>query len=141
MLERFVTIVAGYDNEDMRRTAKGVLAVAQKIARSGQELSEEAFEEELKVFVGGLANVAADNNMSTYLDTEWLPRVSGLTQPEQVQAAERLVKQMEGLIARGKRRGQLATAEARLDLHEVVRMTAECVRQWQEIPGLAPARQ
>jgi len=141
VLERFVTIVACYDNEDMRRTAKGVLAVAQKIARSGQELSEEAFEEELKVFVGGLANVAADNNMSTYLDTEWLPRVSGLTQPEQVQAAERLVKQMEGLIARGKRRGQLATAEARLDLHEVVRMTAECVRQWQEIPGLAPARQ
>ena len=138
VLERFVTVAASFDDENARRTAKAVLAAAQAVTVFGKGVPDAEFDRPLADFIGSLANAAGFMDM--YLDNEWLPRVSGLTQTEQSQAAERLVKQLEGLIKRRNQLGDLSKTAVRLDLHELVRMTAECVKQWQEIPGLAPAR-
>jgi len=138
VLERFVTVAASFDDENARRTARAVIAAAQAIAVAGKGTPGAEDDRLLADFIGSLANAAGFMDM--YLDNEWLPRLSGLMQPGQTQAAERLVKQMEGLIRQRGQLGDLSKAEARMKLDELVRLTAECVKQWQEIPGFAPAR-
>jgi hypothetical protein len=77
--------------------------------------------------------------METYLEYEWRPRLSLLTDPHQTREAERLIGQFEKLIKRRGGLGRLSEDDVRLELHELVRLTAECVRQWRNVPGLVPS--
>ena len=136
-LERFASVANSFDSEDAKRTARAVMASAQQLAPFEGRRRAAGCDAALNAFVGELANAAGF--MDTYLEYEWRPRLSVLTDPQQTRDAERLIGQFEKQIKLRGGLGKLSDDAVRQKLYELVRMTSECVRQWRDIPGLVPS--